>query len=126
MAKKNKVDGTPIEFYIPGPGKRDKVPIPINQPNWMYKTSSKSKPTFIEWFAIAVIIIIPIGISILLIASSMYKSPLWMAVIAFGIYSILLIGSAISRLSNDSPKDENVFTPKAKETKLPKRPKNYK
>ena len=46
MAKKdNNSDETPIEFYIPKG--RSRVPIPINQPHWIYKNS---KPNAFDWF----------------------------------------------------------------------------
>lgn len=127
MAKKDRNDETPIEFYIPGPGRRGpKIPVPINQPNWVYKTSSNSKPGFSEWLFIGLILIFTITLAILLIAGSMFKSPVWIAVIVFGILAISLTRSAIIRTINHAQEDEAIDLPKKKERKHPKRRKDYK
>jgi hypothetical protein len=36
MAKRHNTDETPIQFHIPGPGRKSRAPIPINQPHWKH------------------------------------------------------------------------------------------
>ena len=55
MAKRNnKRDETPIEFHIPSMEKLPRAPVPINQPNWVYKFVNKVEPTPVNIFAQAV------------------------------------------------------------------------
>ena len=65
MAKKNDKDGIPIRFDTPK-SSRSQVPVPINQPNWVYKSDSKAAPTFIN---ILVAIIVTFALSLGLIAT---------------------------------------------------------
>jgi hypothetical protein len=129
MAKKDKADGTPIEFYVPGPGKGPKVPIPINQPNWIYKQGFNSRPTIFELFFIVFLIAIVIGLTVLLVTESMYKSPLWIVVITVGIFVILQIRSLIIRAYNyeqNTEENENVAPSNKRKKKYPRHRKDYK
>ena len=125
MAKKDKKDATPIEFYIPPTptGRGSRVPIPINQPNWIYKLNGNSKPDFAEWFSIGIILTIATALAILLIVAPVNRSPLWIVVVAFGIFSIFLVRSAIIRTINHKQEiedDENNISPSKRKKKLPK------
>ncbi|MEN9561805.1 MAG: hypothetical protein RIR73_49 [Chloroflexota bacterium] len=130
MAKKdNANDGTPIEFYVPGPGGgRSKIPIPINQPNWKYKYVSTTKPDIYEWLMISFVLVIVVA-SILALHTVTDRLPvLWVIIIPLGIFPIFLIYSALNRQFNHSSNSilgqEKVIRKKKK--KYPKRPKNYK
>ena len=133
MAKKDKKDATPIEFYIPPTptGRDSRVPTPINQPNWIYKLNgnSNSKPDFAEWFSIGIILTIAITLAILLIVAPVNRSPLWIVVAAFGIFSIFLVRSAIIRTINHKQEiedNENNISPSKRKKKFPKYRKDYK
>jgi hypothetical protein len=129
MVKKDKADEAPIEFYIPGPGKGPKIPVPINQPNWIYKSNLNSKPDFSEWLSIGIILTIAIALGVLLVVTSMDKSPLWIVVAVLGIFSIFLIRSAIIRTINHKQEvvdNENTVSPQKREKKFSKRRKDYK
>ena len=138
MAKKDKVDGTPIEFYIPPAdlgGKGSRVPIPINQPNWKYKYfgNMKSRPGYSEWLVIGIILTIAIAFGVLIITDSMHKSPLWIAVITLVVIAVLQIRSAAIKSANHTQEIENdeVHSPKKRERKKrkkknPKHRKDYK
>ena len=135
MAKKDKTNSTPIEFYIPPTttGRGSRVPIPINQPNWIYKYNSNlnSKPGFSEWLGIGIILTIAIVLVTLLIifASPMDNLPLWIVVVAFGIFSIFLVGSTIIRTikySQETEEEDNNESPRRRKKKLPKHRKDYK
>jgi hypothetical protein len=131
MAKKEKRDATPIEFYIPPTitGRGPRVPIPINQPNWIYKHNRNLKPDFSEWLSIGIILTIAIAFGILLIKESVYKSPIWIVVVALGIFSIFLARSAIIRTFNHKQEiedDENNISPRKRKKKFPKHRKDYK
>lgn len=131
MAKKDSKDETPIEFYIPGPGGRgSRVPVPINQPNWIYKTfSSNSKPHFSEWLVIGIMLVGVVAFAALLIIDSRYKSPLWLVVISFGILIFFSTRSAIIRTlshKQKDEKDEDIKTQNKREKKRNKHRKDYK
>jgi hypothetical protein len=134
MAKKDNKDSVPIEFYIPPTitGRGPRVPVPINQPNWIYKHTRNlnSKPDFSEWLSIGIILIIAIALGILLLIVPMNNSPLWIVVVAFGVFSIFLLRSAIIRTFNHKQEidgnDENNISPNKRKNKLPKHRKDYK
>jgi beta-lactamase regulating signal transducer with metallopeptidase domain len=135
MAKKDKIDDTPIEFYIPPTttGRGPRLPIPINQPNWIYKyhTNLNSKPALSEWLGIRIILTIAIVLGALLIVfiSPLDNLMLWVVVIAFGIFSIFLVRSAIIRTikySQEAEEEENNVSPRKLKKKLPKHRKDYK
>ena len=129
MSKKDKTDGTPIEFYIPGPGKGSKIPVPINQPNWTYKWGFNSRPGIFDLVIIGFLVTIVIGLGVLLVAESMYKSPLWIVVITLGIFAILQIRSAIIRThvyKREPDENENIASPSKRRKKYPKHRKDYK
>jgi len=130
MAKKDKADGTPIEFYIPGPGRGPKIPVPINQPNWAYKWGFNSRPGVFDLVVIGFLVTIVIGLGILLVAESMYKSPLWIIVISLSIFAILQVRSLIIKTHNtqqDIEEDDEDNAPSSKRMKkYPKHRKDYK
>jgi hypothetical protein len=129
MAKKDKTDGTPIEFYIPGPGKAAKVPVPINQPNWIYKRGFESKPSIFEWLNILILLTVVTVLGIVLVVESMYESFLWIVVVALGIFVVLQVRSAIIRTfkyTQEVEDDENIVSPTKRKKKFPKHRKNYK
>jgi hypothetical protein len=132
MAKKDKADGTPIEFYIPPSSAGEKgprVPIPINQPNWKYRHNENLKPDFFEWLSIGIILTIAIALGVLLVVTPVNKSPLWIVVVAFGVFSVFLTRSAIIRTINykqEIEEEENNITPSKRKKKLPKHRKDYK
>lgn len=135
MAKKDKTDSTPIEFYIPPTttGRGSRVPIPINQPNWIYKYNSNlnSKPGFSEWLGIGIILTIAIVLGTLLIifVSPMNNLPLWIVMVAFEIFSLFLVCSAIIRTtkySQETEEEENNDSPRKRKKKFPKHRKDYK
>jgi hypothetical protein len=132
MAKKDKTDSTPIEFYIPPAdlgGKGARVPIPINQPNWRYKLNSTSR--YSASIVTKAFLIIAIALSVLLIVSQLYTSPLWIGVIIFGIISFISARSEKILESQNAEKqgtenDENATSPNKKHKKHPKHRKDYK
>ena len=129
MSKKDKTDGTPIEFYIPGPGKGSKIPVPINQPNWTYKWGFNSRPGIFDLVIIGFLVTIVIGLGIILVAESMYKSPLWIVVISLGIFAVLKIRSLIIRPNNSqqNTEEDEVIDPSSGRRKIyPKQRKDYK
>ena len=126
MSKKDNADETPIEFYIPGPGKRPKIPIPINQPNWVYQKSAAMKPTALEWMFIGIELLFIIALVFLLIASSMYKSALWGVVFILVVIAALHIRSALIRVAAPPKEEDEVSNFKKDEKKkIPKRRKDY-
>ena len=129
MSKKDKTDGTPIEFYIPGPGKGSKIPVPINQPNWIYKWGFNSRAGVFDLVIIGFLVTIVIGLGVLLVAESMYKSPLWIVVITLGIFAVLQIRSLIIRPNNSqqNTEEDEVIDPASKRRKkYPKQRQDYK
>ena len=130
MAKKDKTDGTPIEFYIPpssAGGKGPRIPIPINQPNWKYKYLN-SKAESSQWLVIGNILIFAIALGVIIITKS-YKSPLWIALITLVVIGFWQIRSAAIRTANHTDKSEGaeIFSPKKKRKKNPpKHRKDYK
>jgi hypothetical protein len=130
MAKKDKTDETPIEFYIPpssAGGKGPRVPVPINQPNWKYKYLN-SKVEYPQRLVIGNILIFVIALGIIIITKS-YKSPLWIAVITLAVIGLLQIRSAANRTANQTDKNESdeILSPKKKRRKkFPKHRKDYK
>jgi hypothetical protein len=132
MAKKDKKDATPIEFYIPpssAGGKGPRIPIPINQPNWKYKYPGNlnSKTGYSKWQVIGNILILAIALGVIIITKS-YQSPLWIAVITLVVIALLQIRSAAIQTSNHADKNESteIFSSKKKQKKLPKHRKDYK
>ncbi len=123
MAKKgNKKDGTPIEFYIPTAslgGKGPRVPVPINQPNWKYKTNFNHSELVIAGF----FMLMAIALGILLIVSRLYASPLWLVVIMLGIIAIIAFRSAKTLEFQNT---ENETHSKRKDKKRSERRKDYK
>jgi hypothetical protein len=70
-----------------------------------------------------------IGLGVLLVAESMYKSPLWIVVITLGIFAILQIRSLIIRPNNSqqNTEEDEVIDPASKRRKkYPKQRKYYK
>ena len=132
MAKKDKTNSTPIEFYIPPAdlgGKGSRVPIPINQPNWRYKFNSTSRNSGL--IVTRTFLIIAIVLCVLLIVSKLYASPLWIVVIIFGIISFISARSEKTLESQNAENhraenDENDTPPNKKHKKHPKRRKDYK
>jgi hypothetical protein len=132
MAKKDKKDATPIEFYIPpssAGGKGPRIPVPINQPNWKYKYPGNlnSKAGYSKWQVIGNILILAIALGVIIITKS-YQSPLWIAVITLVVIALLQIRSAAIQTSNHADKNESteIFSSKKKQKKLPKHRKDYK
>ena len=122
--EKNKADETPIQFHIPFKGR----PTPVNQPNWIYKNISSSKPNVSEWISIVLILGMSIGTGILLILESMHKSFLWILVIILGIFGGLFARSAISRAyihMKEEKGNKNNPIPKKRRKKQPKHRKDY-
>jgi hypothetical protein len=133
MAKKDKADGIPIDFYVPpssAGGKGPRVPIPINQPNWKYKYSgnTNSKTDHSQWLVIGNLLIVAIAFGVIIITKS-YKLPLWIAVITLVVIAFLQIRSAAFRTTNhsDKSKGDEILNPKKKQKKkFSKRRKDYK
>jgi hypothetical protein len=130
MAKKDKIDGTPIEFYIPpssAGGKGPRVPTPINQPNWKYKYLN-SKAEYSQRLIIGNILIIAIALGIIIITKS-YKSPLWIAITILVVIAFLQIRSAATRTANHTDKSESseiLSSKKKQKKKTPNHRKDYK
>ena len=117
--EKNKADETPIQFHIPFKGR----PTPINQPNWIYKNISSSKPNVSEWISIVLILGMSIGTGTLLVLESMYKSFLWILVIALGIFGGLFARSAIIRTNihtKNIQDDKDIPASRKRKKKQPK------
>ena len=95
MAKKdNNSDETPIEFYIPKG--RSRVPIPINQPHWIYKNS---KPNAFDWFFAYFLTILGFTTTVGSIINSSESVPLLIISIFFSCYWIGLSSKFISTTS---------------------------
>lgn len=127
MAKKNKSDNVPVEFHIPNAdlgGEGPRVPVPINQPNWKYKTSSDPNQLAIVGSRVALIIAIVLGA--LLIVSRMYTSPLWIAVIVSGILSFGFAWPTKTSGFQNEEAGENDNALKRKRGSHPKRRNNHK
>lgn len=126
MAKRdNNTDGTPIEFYIPGPGKGSKIPVPINQPHWKYKYN-RSKPSAIEWVLISILALFFLVLGII----SLYSTHLtFYTGILFVILLFLSLGqlyNLITRHRNYSEETPIPEKPERKKKKKPKHRKDYK
>ena len=129
MAKKDQTNGTPIEFQIPSAGgEGPRIPAPTNQPNWIYgyKRNLNAKPVLSDWIAIGVVTTAAIALGTLLIVSSMYRSPLWIAVIIMGAISLFSIYFTFSRIITHKPETENNSGQRTRKKKLPKTRKDYK
>jgi hypothetical protein len=104
MAKKDNNRGGPIEFRITsGPGGRENVPTPVNQPNWIYgSTSFKSKPTIYEWsFITLTTILISMFIAVIIPQGA------WVLSFTCALIPTLWIISAISRARYHSKESRN-------------------
>ena len=126
MTKKDNNDSTPIEFYIPpsNHGKGPRLPVPINQPNWVYKTNTYSNHAELTIARICVVIAIALGI--LLIASRLYTSPLWIGVVVFGVISFIFFRAAKTSGLQITKNEKNFAHPKRKDRKKLRRRKDYK
>ena len=126
MAKRdNNTDGTPIEFYVPGPGKGSKIPIPINQPHWKYKYS-RSKPSAIEWVLTSFFALLFLVIGFV----SLYSTHLTFYI---AILFIILLFLSLGQLYNLTTRHRNYSEetaipekPEGKKKKKPKHRKDYK
>lgn len=128
MAKKDNQDETPIEFYIPGPGGgRSKLPIPINQPNWVYKTHETTKPYLIEWFATGIVLIIGIVFGVLLCTTKNAHIGIWILTIVWGVFAIWMTWSMIRReiIFRHFKEESNTQPVQRRKRKLPKRRKDF-
>lgn len=127
MAKKDNKDSTPIEFYIPPAGlggKGPRVPIPINQPNWKYKTTSQTKDSYLS--IARIFFVLAIALSFLIIGSHLYTSPLWIVVIALLIIAFIYANSAKTSEFQNTENDEINPPSKRKAKKRIKHRKDYK
>lgn len=132
MAKRNNnVDQTPIDFSVSSSltGRGPRIPIPINQPNWKYKTTStKGMPGVFEWIAIVLIITVVIT-SIIALITKIESSPLiWIVVVALSAFLMYAIYSTIKRVITYSKIEDNE-TDKSSQKRMKKplkRRKDYK
>ena len=127
MSKRdNNTDGTPIEFYIPGPGKGSKIPVPINQPNWKYK-HNRSKPSVIEWILVSFSVLLFLVIGFVGLYSTHLTSYI-------GIFFIILLFLSLGQLYNLITRHRNNYSeetfmhekPEKRKKKQPKHRKDYK
>jgi len=128
MAKKDTHDETPIEFYIPGPGGgRSNIPVPINQPNWVYKTNEPTKPYLIEWVATGIVWIIGIVFGVLLFTTNNAQMEIWILTIVWGVYTIWMSWSMIRReiIYRHFKEESNTQSVQKRKRKLPKRRKDF-
>ncbi|MBC7875606.1 MAG: hypothetical protein H7Y59_00430 [Anaerolineales bacterium] len=126
MAKKDNKDSTPIEFYIPPTnlgGRGPRVPIPINQPNWKYKTGSN--PYDLQMAVAKICLVAAIALSILIFVSRLYTSPLWIAVIVLGTIAFISVRSAKTSEFQNTENDESNHPAKRKAKKRIKHRKDY-
>ncbi len=109
MAKKDQTNRTPIEFQIPSAGgKGPRVPIPINQGKWKYKSGNMARPTPGEWMAATLFFFIMVGVGFLLSIES------WALTIAIWVVALIMPISFIER--------EMFFRKKQKSQKKPQIP----
>ena len=134
MAKKDKVDGTPIEFYIPpsGAGLRrtgPRVPIPINQPHWKYKKYAQTRPTIVEWILMIFFALMIFTMGVLVLFSHNPAPVKWIFSIGLisvsaGIFNHLLMREKSHRANDDESQEEKL--PRKKAKKQPRHRKDYK
>jgi hypothetical protein len=123
MAKKDNNDETPIKFYIPGPGRRSRAPIPINQPHWIYKPQSN----IFEWLMAYLLVVFggaTFAGNVINWTESIPLLLLSTCAFLIGFAQILSLIRRNRKLTSDTEKD--VSTKKSKEKKLPKRRKDFK
>lgn len=128
VKKDNDQDDVPIEFYVPGPGGgRSKIPIPINQPNWVYKTNEPSKPYIIEWIATGIVMIIGIVFGVLLFTTKNAHIGIWILTIVWGAFAFFMAWSMIHReIMYSNFKKERISSQiQRRKRKLPKRRKDF-
>ncbi len=87
MAKKDQTNGTPIEFQIPSAGgKGPRVPIPINQRKWKYKSGNMARLTLGEWAVAIVAFFVMLGVGFLLSVES------WALTVALWVVALIITG----------------------------------
>ena len=134
MAKRHNERGeTPIEFHIPSMGKLPRAPIPINQPNWVYKFITKIEPTpanIITQFVFTLLFLGMIGFilfALLEYLQSWFAKTILLILLlaALYIWGLLAIGSFNLYRQFKNKQTETVPERKIKKKRLPKRRKDF-
>lgn len=134
MAKRNnKRDETPIEFHIPSLGELPRAPIPINQPNWVYRFFTKIEPTPVNIFTQFVFTLLFLGMigfiffALLEYLQSWYAKTILLILLlaALYIWGLLAIWSFNLYRQFKNKQTETVPERKSKKKKQPKRRKDF-
>ena len=92
MAKKDQTNGTPIEFQIPSAGgEGPRVPVPINQRKWKYKSGNMARLTLGEWAVAIVAFFVMVGVGFLLSVES------WALTVALWVVALIIPVNLIQR-----------------------------
>ena len=124
--RKNDQDETPIQFEIPSVGTRlrKRVPIPINQPHWVYRKNSSR-----DILSALIPVMILAGIIIVAFYKPTEGSNTWLYKTIIGIGFLVIVYILIqmwnrSRTINEDTRHEN--TSKESKKKIHKKRKDYK
>lgn len=132
MAKRNSNrDETPIIWELPGFKKGPRVPIPVNQPHWVYRNYGFAKPTLITIISSLIFGLLILGIVGFLFLQLWMNVEEWFArtflIILFGlgVWGFILIMMQQIFLYKNHAGDEKVEKKPARLKKHPKRRKDY-